>query len=239
MLKMLYSLHRYISQLTVSLKNTGTTILHALTAHWIPTFTAWLQQMCCRSCTRLWHSSLFTWMIQWFSRCMLKSDPCHPNLLSKNSVFMFLFLVCYEPFCSIFIHQIMNCLHAGNSFITKFTLKFRWHFLADLYFTWMTEIHVALKYTTPWHTTLVTNWNWKQMANGANNCCILLTDHNQTPTHQLRCSPCNIILSSSPQVNYFLSHKTLSTIRHADSSAKLTCTSQQAAHHLSCTRSTQ
>jgi hypothetical protein len=35
------SRRRYLSQLTVSLKNTGTTIFLALTAHQTPTFTGW------------------------------------------------------------------------------------------------------------------------------------------------------------------------------------------------------
>jgi hypothetical protein len=53
-LKMLSSLHIHIfSQLIVLLKNTGTTILLALTAYQMPTYTGWLQQLCCRSCTRL------------------------------------------------------------------------------------------------------------------------------------------------------------------------------------------
>jgi hypothetical protein len=60
-LKMLSSLHIDIFlQLTVSLKNTGTTILLALTVHQTPTFTGWLQQLCCHSCTRLWCSSLLS-----------------------------------------------------------------------------------------------------------------------------------------------------------------------------------
>jgi hypothetical protein len=51
------SICKYLSQLIVSLKNTGTTILLALTAHQTPTFTGWLQQLCYHSCIRLWHSS--------------------------------------------------------------------------------------------------------------------------------------------------------------------------------------
>jgi hypothetical protein len=42
----------------------------------------------------------------------------------KHSTLVFYYLVCYESRCSKFIHQIMNCLSAGNSFITKFTSKF-------------------------------------------------------------------------------------------------------------------
>jgi hypothetical protein len=52
-LKMLPSLHVDIFFAIVSLKNTGTTILLALTSHQTPTFTGWLQQLCCHSCTRL------------------------------------------------------------------------------------------------------------------------------------------------------------------------------------------
>jgi hypothetical protein len=81
------------------------------------------------------------------------------------------------------------------------------------------EIHTALKYTAPWCTTLFINCNWEQMANGDDNCCLLLTNHKQTPTHEPHCSPCNIIPSSGPHVNYFPSFRTLS----ADSSAKFVC----------------
>jgi hypothetical protein len=38
----------------------GITILFALTAHQTLIFTGWLQQLCCRSGTRLWHSSLLS-----------------------------------------------------------------------------------------------------------------------------------------------------------------------------------
>jgi hypothetical protein len=45
----------------VRLRTTATeiiiTFLRAITAHQTPTFTEWLQQLCCCSCTRLWHSS--------------------------------------------------------------------------------------------------------------------------------------------------------------------------------------
>jgi hypothetical protein len=60
----------------------------------------------------------------------------------------------------------------------------------------------ALKYTAPW-LTLLTNCNWGKTGNRADNCCLLLTNCKQTPTHELHCSPWNIMPSSSPQVNYF------------------------------------
>jgi hypothetical protein len=80
------------------------------------------------------------------------------------------------------------------------------------------------------------------MANGADNCCLLLTNHN--PTHEPHCLPCNIISSSGPQINYFPSFQTLSAIRRTDSSAKFACASLQVVHRLpwsteSWTRSTQ
>jgi hypothetical protein len=83
------------------------------------------------------------------------------------------------------------------------------------------EIHTALKYTAPWHTTLLANCN---SANGAGNCCLLLT--NQTLPHEPHCSPCNIIPSSCPHINYFPSFQTLS----GDSSTKFVCASRQTAH---------
>jgi hypothetical protein len=64
------------------------------------------------------------------------------------------------------------------------------------------------------------------MANGADNCHPLLTNHKQTPTHEPHCLPCNIIPSSGLQVNYFTSFQTLS----ADSSVKFVCASQQATY---------
>jgi hypothetical protein len=54
MLKMLPSLHEdIILQLIVSIKSTGMTFLLALIVHQTPTFTGWLQQLCCCTCTRL------------------------------------------------------------------------------------------------------------------------------------------------------------------------------------------
>jgi hypothetical protein len=88
------------------------------------------------------------------------------------------FCFLFESHCSKFIHQIMNYLSAGNSFITKFTSKFSpTHSSRSVFHMGDTEIHVVLKYTTPWCTTLLTNCNWKQMANGVDNCCLLLTNH--------------------------------------------------------------
>jgi hypothetical protein len=48
------------------------------------------------------------------------------------------------------------------------------HFLVDPYISHscQIEIHAALKYTVPWRTTLLTNCNWEEMANGADNCCL-------------------------------------------------------------------
>jgi hypothetical protein len=65
------------------------------------------------------------------------------------------------------------------------------------------HVRVIQKYTLPWSTP-----------------------HLDVP----HCSPCNIILSSGPQVTYLHSCQTLSDVRHADSSAKFVCASQHAAH---------
>jgi hypothetical protein len=48
------------------------------------------------------------------------------------------------------------------------------------------EIHITLKYTAPSCNTLFTNCNREQMANGADNCCPLLTNHKQIPMHEPR-----------------------------------------------------
>jgi hypothetical protein len=133
---------------------------------------------------------------------------CFHSLFIKNPVVLSLFT------------KTVNFLSAGDSFITKFTSNFSPTRISD---GCHTEIHVALKYTAPWHTIVLTNWNWEQMANGADNCCLLLKNHKQTLTHEPHCSPWNILPSSGPQVNYFPSFQMLSDIRHV-------CTSQQGAH---------
>jgi hypothetical protein len=92
-----------------------------------------------------------------------------------------------------------------------------------------TEVHVALKYTALGRTTLLTNCNWEQMARGADNCCLLLTNNKQTPSHEPHCSPWNILPSSGSLVNYFPSFEMLPAIRHADSSEKFICASRQTA----------
>jgi hypothetical protein len=76
--------------------------------------------------------------------------------------------------------------------------------------------------------------NWEQMANGSDNYCLLLTNHKQTPINELHCPPCNIILCSGLQVNYFPSFQTLSAIKHAESSAKIACTSNSEAQSREC-----
>jgi hypothetical protein len=81
------------------------------------------------------------------------------------------------------------------------------------------EIHIALKHTAPWRTTLLNNCSWEQMANGADNCWLLLTDHKQTPMHEPHCSLFNIIPSSGPHVNYFPSFQTLWADTSANSHA--------------------
>jgi hypothetical protein len=90
----------------------------------------------------------------------------------------------------------MNCLSAGNSFITKFTSKFSPTLSSrSIFHMGDIETHVALKYTK-------------------------CANHKQTPTHEPHCSSCNIMPPSGPHVNCFPSFQTLSAIRHIDSSAK-------------------
>jgi hypothetical protein len=72
-----------------------------------------------------------------------------------------------------------------------------------------TEICVALKYSEPCRATLLTV-HWEQMACGADNYCLLLTYHKQTPIHERHCPPCNIILYRGLQVNYFSSFQMFS-----------------------------
>jgi hypothetical protein len=89
-----------------------------------------------------------------------------------------------------------------------------------------TQIHVALKYTAPWRTTLCTNCNCEQMAYGADNTCLLLTNHKQIPKHLPHCTPWNIVPSSGAQIYYLPSFQSLSAIRCTDFSAKFLCASQ-------------
>jgi hypothetical protein len=70
------------------------------------------------------------------------------------------------------------------------------------------------------------NCNWEQMANGAGNCCLMLTNHKQTLTHEPHCLPWKIITSSRLQVNYLSWFHTLS----ADSSPKFVFVSLQETH---------
>jgi hypothetical protein len=62
----------------------------------------------------LWMVSAIFWVyVQVWPLCHLLSNLC-----------LFSFLVYYESRSSKFIQQIVNCLSAGNSFITKFTSTF-------------------------------------------------------------------------------------------------------------------
>jgi hypothetical protein len=109
-------------------------------------------------------------------------------------MFLFFFVLSLkESCCSKFIHQIVNCLLGTPS---------------------LQNLHQNL-YNAPWFTTLCTKCSWEQMANGADNCCLPRSNH-KLP----HCSQCNIILSSGPQINYFLSFQMSSALRHTDSSAK-------------------
>jgi hypothetical protein len=85
-------------------------------------------------------------------------------------------------------------------------------------------------YTAPWHITLLTNYNWEQMANGADNCCLLQTSHKKSSIHELHYSPRNIMPSSGPQVDSLPSFQTLSSTTHGDSSTKFVCASRQTSH---------
>jgi hypothetical protein len=140
---------------------------------------------------------------------------------------MFLFLVYEESRCSKFIHQIMSCLvgtlsswNLRRKFSPALPSRYVFH-MGD------TEIHVALMYTAPWRNTLLTNCSWEQIAKmeliTAAYCWQII---NKLP----HCSPYSIIPPSGPQVNYFPPFQMLSVIWLADSSVKLVCTSQQAAH---------
>jgi hypothetical protein len=91
-----------------------------------------------------------------------------------------------------------------------------------------TEIHVALKYSEPCRTTLLSNCYWQQMTNGADNCCLLLTNHKQTLTHEPHWLLWNIMPLVSVQVKLLPFIPNVIT----DSSAKFICASQQEAHQL-------
>jgi hypothetical protein len=143
---------------------------------------------------------------------------------------MFLF-DCWEfRFLSLLTKLWIVCL-LGTLSLQNLCRNFLRYFLADfISHTCHTEIYAVLKYTAPQRTTLIANCNWEHTANGADNSCLLPTNHKETPTHEPHCSPWNIIPSSCPQVNYFPSLQTLSVIRHADSSTEFLWISRQAAH---------
>jgi hypothetical protein len=98
----------------------------------------------------------------------------------------------YSPNCELFVcwelfhHEIYFEIFADTFY--QIHISHRCH----------SEIHISLKYTAPWRTTLLTNCNWEQMANGADNCCLMLTNHKQISTHEPHRSPWNIIPSSGP-----------------------------------------
>jgi hypothetical protein len=109
--------------------------------------------------------------------------PVSSNFSSVSTRHLyFCFLSIKESrFCKL-IHQIVNCLSAGNSFITKFVEIFANTFQQiRVSRRCHTEIHAALKYTSTWRNTLLTNCNWEKTANGADNCRPLLKNHNNFP----------------------------------------------------------
>jgi hypothetical protein len=153
-----------------------------------------LQQFCCPSCTRLWHSSLLSKTFSDFLGVYSSLAPVSSNSYSVS------FLSIKSPvvlslFTTLWIVCPLETLSSWN-----LRQNFHWHFLADLYFTQVSHIHFALKYTAPWHTTLLTNCDGEQMVNGIGNCCLLLINYKQTPMHELDCLLWNTMSSSGPQL---------------------------------------
>jgi hypothetical protein len=115
---------KYVSQLIVSLKTRiQKSFLHLhYTRHQLPLD-------CFSNCVAIVALD-FNTPVSWVRRfsdllgvCSSLAPYVTQLLLSEHSTLIFLFLEYYESRCSKFIHQIMNCLSAGNSFVTKFTSK--------------------------------------------------------------------------------------------------------------------
>jgi hypothetical protein len=89
---------------------------------------------------------------------------------------MFLFLVYKELQWFKYIHWIVNCLSAGNSFIIKFILKF----LLKLSSRSVFHIGVILKYMLLWSISHLDRTHYSLIVtdNGTDNCRPLLTNHN-------------------------------------------------------------
>jgi hypothetical protein len=133
------SFYTYLSQLIVSLKK-HTYFLLAFTAHKTPTFTGWLQQLCCRSCTRLWHSSLLSQTFLFSKHSALKS----PVVLSLPYSPNYELFVCWE----IFHHEIYVEIFADT--FQQIRISHRCY----------TEIHAALKHHKQSRATLLTGNKW-------------------------------------------------------------------------------
>jgi hypothetical protein len=153
-----------------------------------------LHQLRCPSCTILLHSSLLSETFQWFSTCMFKVwPPMSSNFSVSTWLLYFCFLSIKSPVVlSLFTKLWIVCL-LGTLSSRNFGRNLRGHFLADPYFTWVSYRNTRCSevYRT-WRTTLLTDCNWEQMANGADTCCLLLTNHklpriNRTARRETQC----------------------------------------------------
>jgi hypothetical protein len=142
-----------------------------------------LQQFCWCSCTSLTLQSPEGCFSDFLDVCSsLAPISSNFSLVSTRS-YVFVSCILKSPVVlNLFTKLWIVCL-LGTLSWRNLRRNFLRHFLADPYFTYVSEIHVALKYTSPWCTTLLTNWNWEKMANEADNCCLLLINHKGTPTH--------------------------------------------------------
>jgi hypothetical protein len=126
-----------------------------------------------------------------------------------------------SPVLSLFT-KLWTVFSAGNSFIVKFKSKFS----PILSSKSVLHIDVIKKFSLLWsilHCSLTVAENkWFMVPISAAYCWQAIKKLPRT-----NFLPWNIMLSSGPQVQYFPSSQMLSAIRHADSSAKHVCTSQQ------------
>jgi hypothetical protein len=137
---------------------------------------------------------------------------------------MFLFLSVKIPLVlSLFTKLWIVCL-LGTLPSWNLRRNFRRHFPADPYFTYVSYRNTH--WSKLYRTMTLTYCNWVQMANGTDNCFLLLTNLKHFRRYEPHCLPWNMMPSSGLQVTYFPSFQTLS----ADSLAKFACASQQEAH---------
>jgi hypothetical protein len=134
-----------------------------------------------------------------------------------SGLLRFLLLSGYSPYCEL--------LSAGKSFSRNLRRNFRLHFTAEPYFTYVSYSYRSTRCSEVYCTMTVTYCNWEQRLMElitAAYCWQIINSHAWTTQLTVKHNAVKRFTS------YFTSFRTLSPIRHVDSSAKLVYASQQA-----------